>query len=161
MFNGDNESIALTLPIAPTQEVQTITFSAIPSSSGSYRFSFRGELSASLTASATPAAMAAALQAIKSLASQFVTVVVSASASAGLSFTMTFTHPASAGLEGDLVSVVTDGLGAVAISARTVAGTAGLSSGLYDVLIYTYVFRTGSYVNGKLRSDLYLGGVRR
>ena len=161
MFNGDNESIALTLPAAPVQEVQTVTFSATPAAAGFYRFSYRGELSADLPVTATPAAMSAALQGLKSFASQFITVVCSASIGAGTSFTLTFTHPATAGLDGELVSVVGDGIVAQPSTARTVAGTAGLSSGLYDVLVYSYVFRTGSYVNGKLRSDLYLGGMRQ
>lgn len=154
-FDRSSTSLALTLPVAPVQEVQTINFSASPPASGNYRFCFRGEFSTDLSAGASPAQMQAALGAMKGFASQFITVVASASVCPGTGFTLTFTHPATSGLEGDLVTIIGDGMNATNSTARTTAGTSGLVSGLYDVSIYSYLYRSGSYINGKLRSDLF------
>lgn len=155
-FTNSTASLALTLPSAPIQEVQTIQFSTVPTASGNYRFSFRGEVSIDLAATATTIQMAAAIGAMKVFASQFITVVPSTSAyfNSNNGFTLTFTTPASSGLEGDLISVISDGLGCVSTTFRTTAGTSGLSSGLYDITIYSYLYRSGSYINGRLRSDL-------
>lgn len=152
-FDGATTSIALTLPAAPIAEVQTFTFSSVPAASGNYRFSWRNEISPDLPASATPAQMSAALAQLKGFSSQYITATASASAGAGTSFSLTFAHPATSGLEGDLVSLISDGMGATNTTSRTTAGTAGLVTGLYDVTIYSYLYRSGSYVNGKLRSD--------
>lgn len=153
-FDGSTLNLALTLPPAPQAEIQTVTFSQVPSAAGNYRFSFRGECSVDLAATATPAQMSAALAGLKGFSSQYITAVASASVSSGASFSLTFTHPATSGLEGDLVSVVSDGLAATNVTSRTQNGQAGLATGLYDVSIYSYLYRSGSYINGRMRSDL-------
>ena len=156
MFESSNVQLALTLPAAPVQEVQTVSFSAAPSASGFCHFSFRGEISADIPSTATPAVIASTLQSMKTFQAQFITVTASASLTAGTSITLTFTHPATSGLEGDLVRVVGDNLGSAALTTRTVAGTAGLTSGQYDVLVYSYLYKDGSYLAGRLRSDLHM-----
>jgi hypothetical protein len=154
-FIATNVQLALTLPAAPAQEVQTISFTQACNSAGSFRFSFRGELSTELVITSTPAQMVASLQGLKSFASQFVTVTaVSSSFNVSPTVSFTFATPATSGLEGDLVTLVTDGCGGPAATTRTVAGTAGIATGVYDVLVYSYLYKSGSFVEGKLRSDL-------
>jgi hypothetical protein len=153
-FVGTNVQLALTLPAAGSiAEVQTVTFSAAPAAVGFYRLLFRGEMSASLSTAATPAQIAAAFAAMKSASSQYYSLVASAALGAGTSATFTFTHPATSGLEGDLVTIIGDGMAASVSTARTVAGTAGIvSGGAYDVHIYSYMYKSGSYVDGQFRA---------
>jgi hypothetical protein len=154
-FIATNVQLALTLPAAPVQEVQTVNFAQVCNSTGSFRFSFRGELSAELISTASPAVISATLGAMKTFASQFITVVASQSVANNQVVVLTFSTPATSGLEGDLVTLVTDGLGGgPAITSRTVSGTAGIATGVYDVLVYSYLYKCGSFVEGKLRSDL-------
>ena len=155
-FVSSSVHLALTLPSAPLQEVQTITSTAVPNPAGFYKFSFRGEESVQLAATATAPQIIVALQSMKTFASQFITVIPSGTLSSGTALTLTFTHPATAGLEGYLVTIIGDGLASGSTTTRTVAGQSGLNTGVYDIQVFSYMFRCGSYVNGKLRSDLYL-----
>lgn len=155
-FESSNVQLQLNLGAAPIQEVQTISFSSVPAVSGFYRFSFRGELSIALPATAPANVILVALQSMKTFASQYITVIPSGPITSSQSLTLTFAHPATAGLLGDLVTIVSDGLAASATTARTIAGTSGLNTGNYDVVVYSYVFKTGSYVGGVLRSDMLL-----
>lgn len=150
-FTGARDSIAITLPAAPVAEVQTLTPSAAVTA-GSYRFLFRGQMSAEIAHDASTAVMAATFNAMRVAAADFITATFSQALSAGAAVA-TFVHPQSSGLRGDKLEIVGNGLGASVATVITTSGTAGLASGTYDVSIWSFVFRTGSYVNGSLRSD--------
>ena len=79
----DGDQIRLTLPSAPTNEVQTVTFSSVPAATGYYSFRFRGEQSPAILANSSVAVMKATIENMKSFSSKFVTVTCSAIASAG------------------------------------------------------------------------------
>jgi len=148
------EMIQLVLPPAPVQEVQTVTFSTAPQASGFYSFTYKGEQSAQLAGNASVGAMKAALEAMKGFSARYITVTCSAVASAGASFTITFTDPEGE-LVGELVQLTChDGMVASASTARTVAAVPGLASGLYDVVVYSYVFKVAHYSGCKLTSRL-------
>ena len=153
-FDGSRQQIALTLPAAPVAEVQVITPSATVTA-GSYRFLYKGQLSTDLPFNATVGAMAAAFAAIKGASSRFVTCTFSQTLSTAGAITCTFVHPQNSGLEGDLLQIVGNGIVATCTSTLSVSGTAGLANGQYDVSIYSFVFRRGSYANGTLHSALY------
>lgn len=150
-FDGSKQQLALTLPAAPVQEVQSILPSAAVTS-GSYRFLYKSQLSAELAYNATPSQMAAAFAAMKPAAARFATCVFSQALSAGGAVTCTFTHPQTSGLEGDLLQIVGNGTPSCATTVTT-AGTAGVAAGTYDLVVYSYMFRRGSYLGGIVRSD--------
>lgn len=155
--SNDGDQIRLTLPSAPTSEVQTITFSSAPTATGYYSFRFRGEHSASILANSSVAIMKATIENMKSFSSKFVTVVCSGVASAGTSFSVTFTDPEGTLVEGDLLEVQThDGLACSATTARTVAGLPGLATGSYDIAVYSYIYQVAGYTGKKLVSQLLL-----
>jgi hypothetical protein len=97
--------------------------------------------------------MSAAFNKMKQAARLNITAEFSGSLSSGSSITET------AGLNGDPLDIFSNGLSAAGSpvsvkAARTVAGTSGLSTGLYDVTVYGYVFKRASYFNGTLLSRL-------
>jgi hypothetical protein len=153
LFDGSNEKLAITLPAAPVAEVQSILPSASVTA-GNYRLLFRGVMSTELAYNASPALMAAAFAAIKPAAARFITAVFSQALSAGGAVTVTFTHPQSSGLEGDLVQIVGNGTASCSTS-TTVAGTSGVASGYYDISVYSYIYRLGSYIGGVIRSEQF------
>ena len=153
----DGDQIRLSLPSAPTNEVQTITFSSAPTATGYYSFRFRGEHSASILANSSVAVMKNTIENMKSFASKFVTVTCSGVASAGTSFTVTFTDPEGTMVEGDLLEVLThDGLACSVATTRAVAGLPGLATGTYDIFVYSYVYQVAGYTGKKLVSQLLL-----
>ena len=101
--------------------------------------------------------MKATIENMKSFSSKFVTVVCSSVASAGTSFTVTFTDPEGTLVEGDLLEVMThDGLACSVSTTRTVAGLPGLTTGTYDIFVYSYVYQIAGYTGKKLVSQLLL-----
>jgi hypothetical protein len=153
----DGDQIRITLPAAPTSEVQQITFSSIPTATGYYSFRFRGEHSATIVANSSVAVMKSTIENMKSFSSKFVTVTCSAVASAGLSFTVTFTDPEGTMVEGDLLEVVGhDAIAATASTTRSVAGLPGLATGTYDIAVYSYIYQIAGYTGKKLVSQLLL-----
>ena len=157
-FTGpDGDQIRLSLPSAPTNEVQTITFSSAPTATGYYSFRFRGEQSAAILANSSVAVMKSTIENMKSFSSKFVTVTCSAVASAGTSFTVTFVDPEGTLVEGDLLEVTChDGAACAATTTRYVAGLPGLTTGTYDIFVYSYVFQIAGYTGKKLVSQLLL-----
>ena len=153
-FDGRDDQIAVTLGPAGVNEVQTITPSGAIAS-GNYRLLYKQQLSAELAYNATPSQMSAAFAAIKSAAARFVTCTFSQALSAGGAVTATFTHPQNNGLGGDLLEIVGNGIPSCA-TVRTTPGTAGLATGSYDVQIISYIYKRGTYINGRLRSDTLL-----
>jgi hypothetical protein len=153
----DGDQIRLSLPSAPTSEVQTITFSSTPTATGYISFRFRGEHSASILANSSVAVMKSTIENMKSFSSKFVTVTCSAVASAGPSFSVTFTDPEGTLVEGDLLEVTGhDAIAATATTTRTVAGLPGLATGTYDIFVYSYVYQIAGYTGKKLVSQLLL-----
>ena len=157
-FDGEKLQLQLSLPPAPVKEVHTITSTAAPDA-GFYRFDFRSETSEEIPYNATPAEMSAAFNKMKQAARLNITAEFSGSLSSGTSITATFTTPETAGLNGDPLDIFSNGLSAAGSpvsskAVRSVAGTSGLATGLYDVTVYGYVFKRASYFNGTLLSRL-------
>ena len=157
-FVGDKLQLQLNLPPAPIKEVHTITSTAAPDA-GFYRFDFRSETSEEIPFNATPAEMAAAFNKLKQASRFNITAEFSGSLSSNSTITVTFTTPETAGLNGDPLDIFSNGLSAAGSpvsskAERSVAGTSGLATGLYDVTVYGYVFKRASYFNGTLNSRL-------
>jgi len=148
------DQIRLSLPAAPVAEVHTVSFFGTPSS-GFYRFRFRGEDSVELPVSASAAVMKTAIETMRGVSSKFLTVTCSGAASAGVSFTITITDPEGT-LDGDLIEVVSNGLGLTPSTMRTTAGIAGLATGAYDIFVYSFMFHQAGYSNNKLSSQLLM-----
>ncbi len=153
----DGDQLRLTLPAAPVNEVQTVTFSSAPAAAGYYSFRFRGESSPAILANSSVAVMKSTIENMKSFSSKFVTVTCSGVASAGVSFSVTFTDPEGTMTDGDLLEVVGhDGLACTSATTRTIAGLPGLATGSYDVQVYSYIFQIAGYTGKKLVSQLLL-----
>ncbi len=153
----DGDSIRVNLPSAPVNEVQNIVFTTAPAAAGYYSFSFRGEESVQLVANSNTAQMKAAIENMRNVSSKFMTVTCSAVASAGASFSITITDPEGSLDNGDLFTVnCADGIAATASTVRSVAGVPGLSTGQYDVFIYSYLYNLAGYSANKLTSQLLL-----
>ena len=133
-----------------------MTFTAAPTATGFYSFSYKGETSEQILANSSVAVMKATIESMRRLAAKNVTVVCSAVASAGTSFTITITDPQDE-FRGELIQVnILAGLVCGVSSARTVAGVPGLATGAYDVLVYSYIYSVAGYSGGKLSSQLLL-----
>jgi hypothetical protein len=152
----DGDQIRLTLPAAPVNEVQTITFTQAPAAAGWISFSYKGEESARILANSSVAVVKSTIEAMKGMSSKYITVTASAVPSAGTSFTLTFVDPQGE-LVGDLVQCNTyDAAATAASTARTVAGVPGLATGEYHISVYSFMFNVAGYSNGRLTSELLL-----
>jgi hypothetical protein len=152
-FNGDSKKLVINLPAAPTSEVQTFTPSGT-AAAGYYRFSFRGQLSAPLAYNAVVATMKSAFEAIPAVQARSITVTFSGPATA--TFTGTFVHPETAGLP-ELVQIIPSLLDATPVpvsipTTLTTKGTAGITTGTYDIYLYFYQWRMITAKQGKLFS---------
>ena len=96
--------------------------------------------------------MAAAFNAMRPAAARYITATFNQALNVG-AVVATFVHPQSSGLEGETLQIIGNGIGASCATAITTYGTAGLASGQYDVTIYSFIYRRGSYINGTLKSS--------
>lgn len=143
LFDSTKNQLAITTPGAPTNEVQTCTFS-IAVTAGTFKVAWKGVQSTVLQYNDTPTTIQTAIQAIQTVIDAGINVVVNQTPSANTSLTFTITgksgQPIALYSNFEVSSALT-GASSAAVSASvalTTGSVPGWLNGNYDLQIYSY-----------------------